>query len=138
MSTTRSLTATARIVGPAPSPASSDRLASRSVAPKGQSGPGRAQRKGTSAGGRTTVATKSRIGRYTAPEQSGKYTPPVPKTVRKSPRWFGGMVLALLVLGVLLILLNYMTVLPGSVSAWYLVAGLVVIFLGFVMATRYR
>ncbi len=84
------------------------------------------------------MATKSRIGRYTAPEQSGKYTPPVPKTVRKSPRWFGGMVLALLVLGVLLILLNYMTVLPGSVSAWYLVAGLVVIFLGFVMATRYR
>ncbi len=46
--------------------------------------------------------------------------------------------LALLILGVLLILLNYLTVLPGSVSAWYLVAGLVVIFLGFVMATRYR
>jgi len=113
-------------------------LASCFVAPKAQSGPGRAQRKGASAGGRTTTSTKSRIGRYTAPESSGKYTPPVPKTVRRSPQWFGAVVLILLILGVLLILLNYLTVLPGSVSAWYLVAGLVVIFLGFVMATRYR
>ncbi|MHB1919982.1 MAG: cell division protein CrgA, partial [Acidimicrobiales bacterium] len=93
---------------------------------------------GASAGGRTTVATTSRVGRYTAPEQSGKYTPPIPKTVRKSPRWFGGLVLLLLVAGVLVILLNYLTLLPGSVSAWYLVAGLVVVFVGFVMATRYR
>lgn len=108
------------------------------MAPKGQSGPGRAQRKGTSAGGRTTATSRSRIGRYTAPEQSGKYTPPVPRTVRKSPRWFGPAVLLLLILGVLLILLNYLTVLPGAVSAWYLVAGLVVIFAGFVMATRYH
>lgn len=108
------------------------------MAPKGQSGPGRAQRKGASAAGRTTTATKSRIGRYTAPEHSGKYTPPVPRTVRRSPRWFGVLVLVALIAGVLLILLNYLTVLPGSVSAWYLVAGLVVIFFGFVMATRYR
>jgi hypothetical protein len=84
------------------------------------------------------VATRGRIGRYTAPESSGKYTPPVPKNVRSSPRWFGAAVLALLVLGVLIILLNYLTVLPYSVSAWYLVVGLVVIFVGFVMATRYR
>jgi hypothetical protein len=48
------------------------------------------------------------------------------------------VVLGLLIAGVLLILLNYLTVLPGSVSAWYLVVGLVVIFGGFVMATRYR
>jgi hypothetical protein len=108
------------------------------MAPKGQTGPGRAQRKGASSGGRATMSTKSRIGRYTSPEHSGKYTPPVPKTVRKSPKWFGALVLVLLILGVLLILFNYLTVLPGSVSAWYLVAGLVVIFFGFVMATRYR
>jgi len=107
------------------------------MATKGRTGPGRAQRKGTSSGGRAT-ATRSRVGRYTAPEHSGKYTPPIPRTVRRSPRWFGAAVLGLLVAGVLLILLNYLTVLPGSVSAWYLVAGLVVIFAGFVMATRYR
>lgn len=107
------------------------------MAPKGSTGPGRAQRKGTSAGGRTTVKS-GRVGRYTTPEESGKYTPPVPRAVRKSPKWFGVLVLALLIAGVLLILLNYLSILPGSVSAWYLVAGLVVIFLGFIMATRYR
>lgn len=106
------------------------------MAPKGSSGPGRAQRKGTSATGRAVKG--ARVGRYTAPEQSGKYTPPIPRGVRKSPRWFGPLVLFLLVAGVLLILLNYLSILPGSVSAWYLVAGLVVIFCGFVLATRYH
>lgn len=105
---------------------------------KGSSGPGRVQRKGTSSGGRTTVKSTSRVGRYTAPEESGRYTPPVPRGVRRSPRWYGPLVLLLMVVGVLAIILNYMTVLPGSVSAWYLVGGLVVLFLGFLMATRYR
>jgi len=44
----------------------------------------------------------------------------------------------MLVLGVLMILLNYLTVLPGSVTIWYLVGGLVLIFAGFIMATRYH
>lgn len=92
------------------------------------------QRSATRSGSRVG----SRVGRYTAPEHSGKYTAPIPKGVRRSPKWFGVGVLVLLVGGLLLILLNYMTVLPGSVSTWYLVVGLVVIFLGFVMATRYR
>jgi hypothetical protein len=69
---------------------------------------------------------------------SGKYTPPIPRTVRRSPAWYGPVVLGLFVLGVLLILLNYLTVLPGAVSAWYLVAGLVTIFVGFLAATRYH
>lgn len=106
------------------------------MAPSRTKGPGRAQRKGTSASGRTTRPTDR--GRYTAPEESGRYTPPVPRDVRRSPRWFGALVLALLIAGVLMILLNYLTVLPGSVSTWYLVGGLAVIFAGFVMATRYR
>ena len=104
------------------------------------SGPGRAQRKGRSAGGRTTAkgSPGTKVGRYTPAEQSGRYTPPVPKGVRKSPRWYGPVVLALLIIGVLMIILNYVTALPGAVSAWYLVGGLVVIFAGFLMATRYR
>ena len=117
------------------------------MAAKANTGPGRAQRKGRSAEGRTTAkgtAPKgspkggSRVGRYTSAEESGRYTPPIPKDTRTSPRWYGPLVLVLLVLGVLMILLNYLTVLPGAVSVWYLVAGLVVIFLGFIMATRYR
>ena len=106
-------------------------------------GPGRAQRKGRSAEGRTTAKggpTRSgdRVGRYHSPEESGRYTPPVPRSVRRSPRWFGVMVLVLLLLGVLTILLNYLSVLPGAVSVWYLVVGLVLIFAGFLAATRYH
>jgi hypothetical protein len=47
-------------------------------------------------------------------------------------------VLILLVVGVLLVVLNYLTVLPGAVSTWYLVAGIVCLLVGFAMATRYR
>jgi len=118
------------------------------MATKANTGPGRAQRKGRSAGGRavskgtvekgTPSQGNSRIGRYTPAEESGRYTPPIPKQVRRSPRWFGVLVLALLVLGVLTVLLNYLSVLPGAVSVWYLIGGLAVIFVGFLMATRYR
>ena len=80
----------------------------------------------------------SRVGRYTPPEETGRYTPPVPRSIRRSPRWYGIAVLVLLVIGVLMILFNYLSILPGSVSPWYLVGGLVAIFGGFLMATRYR
>jgi hypothetical protein len=104
--------------------------------PRTNAGPGRAQRKGRSEG--RTTGPGARIGRYTPPEQSGRYTRPVPTGVRKSPRWFGPLILLLMVAGVLMILLNYLTLLPGSVSVGYLAAGLVVIFVAFLMATRYR
>jgi hypothetical protein len=117
---------------------------------KAKTGPGRAQRKGSSAGRATAkgavrgnVAAGSpragaRIGRYTPPEESGRYTPPVPRTIRRSSPVLGATILAMLIGGVLMILLNYLTVLPGAVSVWYLIAGLVVIFAGFLLATRYR
>ena len=111
------------------------------MAAKAGSGPGRAQKKGRSQGRaaqRSATATASRIGRYTPPELSGRYTRPVPKAVRRSAHWYGPLVLFLMLAGILMILLNYLTVLPGSVSVWYLVVGLVVIFTGFMMATRYR
>jgi|TARA_B100001996_G_scaffold85729_1_gene63302 hypothetical protein len=44
----------------------------------------------------------------------------------------------LMVLGVLMIVLNYLTVLPGSVSKWYLWSGLGLIGVGFLMTTEYR
>ena len=58
--------------------------------------------------------------------------------MRRSPVWYGPLVLGALLLGVMMILLNYLTVLPGAVSVWYLIGGLVLIFTGFVLATRYR
>jgi hypothetical protein len=109
---------------------------------KTKSGPGRAQGKGRSAEGRATAKGGapggSRIGRYTPAEESGRYTPPVPKNVRKSPRWMGALILILLLGGVLMILLNYLSVLPGSVTVWYLIGGLVLFFSGFMLATRYH
>ena len=109
---------------------------------QGKGRPGGAQRKGRSADGRATKASSPRagakVGRYKTAQESGRYTPPVPRDVRRSPRWYGAVLIGLLVLGVLMILLNYIPVLPGAVSVWYLIAGLVIIFAGFVMATRYR
>jgi hypothetical protein len=70
--------------------------------------------------------------------QTGRYTKPVPRSVRRSAPWYGPTVLFLLVGGVTVVVLNYLTVLPGSVSVWYLVGGIVAMFAGFMMATRYR
>jgi hypothetical protein len=104
--------------------------------PKATSRPGRPRP------GRTTPkgggSPGARIGRYSTAEESGRYTRPVPRTVRRSAPWFGPGILVLGVFGILMILLNYLTVLPGSVSVWYLVAGLVTIFAAFIMATTYR
>ncbi|MFL2647540.1 MAG: cell division protein CrgA [Candidatus Actinomarinales bacterium] len=45
---------------------------------------------------------------------------------------------SLMVLGVLIIVFNYLTLLPGSVSKWYLWSGLGLIGVGFIMTTEYR
>jgi hypothetical protein len=46
--------------------------------------------------------------------------------------------LGLLGAGVVIIAMNYLHALPGAVSSWYLLIGLVAIFGGFFMATRYK
>jgi hypothetical protein len=99
-------------------------------------GPGGASRKGKSSSGRTT----SKVGRYKTAEESGRYTAPIPKYERHSPRWFGVLILCLLIGGVAVITVNYLAHLPLAPhgSPWGLVAGLVMIFAGFLLATRYR
>ncbi len=99
-------------------------------------GPGGGSRKGKSAAGRTTA----KVGRYKTPEESGRYTAPIPKSVRHSPKWFGALILVLLIGGVAVITVNYLARLPGLShgSPWGLVVGLVMIFVGFLLATRYR
>jgi hypothetical protein len=118
------------------------------VATNTRTGPGGASRKGKSAGGRSTskgpsktgTKTTSKIGRPSTAEESGRYTRPIPKSVRRSPPWYGALVLALLIVGVAIIVVNYLAHIPGVAhgSPWGLVAGLVLIFAGFLMATRYR
>jgi hypothetical protein len=73
---------------------------------------------------------------------SSRYTPPRTGAVKgPSPRWVPVLMFALWGLGLLVIVLNYMGVLPGSSdggNGWYLVAGLVSILGGILVATQYR
>jgi Cell division protein CrgA len=77
-------------------------------------------------------------GRYMSAEQTGRYTKPVAKDTRRSPRWFGPMCIGLLALGTVFLVGNYLNFLPGAVSPWYLAAGLVSIIFAFVLLTRLR
>jgi hypothetical protein len=90
--------------------------------------------------GRSTPAKAS--GRTTPPkatrEVNKRYTAPIPKSVRQSPRWFGPVLLVLLIAGLLLIVGNYVGILPGGTSNWYLIGGLVGIVIGAMMATQYH
>jgi hypothetical protein len=105
-------------------------------------GPGAAGKKGRSSAGRTTAPGGSgKKGRTTAPGGSGtsaRYTPPVPKSTRKSSPALGVTILALFVVGVAVVILNYADVLPGGVDNVWLVVAIAIIFVGLILATRYH
>ncbi|HLI01667.1 MAG TPA: cell division protein CrgA [Acidimicrobiales bacterium] len=69
---------------------------------------------------------------------SGRYTAPIPDEYRSSPWWVPAIMLAFFGLGVLVIVLNYLSLLPASPTNWYLLGGLAAIVAGFVAATRYH
>jgi hypothetical protein len=48
------------------------------------------------------------------------------------------LIFASLALGFLLIFINYLGVLPGGASNWYLLVGIVFLAVGFYVATKYR
>jgi hypothetical protein len=78
-----------------------------------------------------------------SPSASGRYTPPArPQgggTMNMpSPRWVPILMFSLLGVGTLLIIMNYLELLPGAPSNWYLVGGLVGVLSGIVTATQYR
>ena len=81
-----------------------------------------------------------RSGRVTpkARPASGRYTPPIPREIRRSPRWYPWMLLGLLLFGVILIVLNYVNALPSSPTNWYTLGGLICILTGALLSTRYR
>ena len=57
------------------------------------------------------------------PDASSRYTPPVPIEDKVSPSWVPILMFGLLVIGVILIFLNYIGVVPGGRSNWYLLGG---------------
>jgi len=94
-------------------------------------------KKGRSAQGRATPKGGGSLGRYTDAESSGRYTKATPTSAKVSPRWWGPVLLTLMLLGVILILLNYLSVF-GNPSGWLMLTGIVTIAIGFLMATAYR
>ena len=72
------------------------------------------------------------------PTQSKKISNQMSTSDGPSPRWYTILMSSLMILGVLLIVLNYLTLLPGSVSRWYLWSGLGLIGAGFLMTTNYN
>jgi hypothetical protein len=78
------------------------------------------------------------------PAASGRYTPPIPKEMKVSPWWVPASMFALLGIGTLIILLNYVELLPswgflpdGTSNVWLLV-GLVMILAGIMVATQWH
>lgn len=93
----------------------------------------------TPKGGRTTpkgTSPERRSG--SRPEASSRYTPPVPKEHKVSPRWVPVLMFALLALGLVVIFCNYLGVLPGGTKNAYLLVGLGAILGGIITATQYR
>jgi hypothetical protein len=75
------------------------------------------------------------------PTASSRYTPPVPVRAKGGPsgRWVPITMFTLLGAGVLMIVINYMSVLlPGAPSNWYIVGGLGIILAGIMVATQWR
>ncbi|MEI6571278.1 MAG: cell division protein CrgA [Actinomycetes bacterium] len=67
-----------------------------------------------------------------------RYTPPTPKTKKVSPMWVPVLMFALLGVGIVVIVTNYLGLLPGEAQNRYLLIGLVEISAGFMVATQYR
>ena len=95
----------------------------------------------TSKGGGRTPSTASKVGGH-GKDQPGdfasrRYTPPSPQHKPPSPPWVPVVMFALMGIGALIIILNYVGLL-GGVSNIKLVIGLALILGGIIAATQYR
>jgi Cell division protein CrgA len=72
------------------------------------------------------------------PDASGRYTPPIPRQVKVSPRWVPVLMFTFLGAGAGVIFLNYLGLMPGETNNWYLLVGLALILLGIITATQYH
>jgi hypothetical protein len=69
---------------------------------------------------------------------SGRYTPPIPRAQKVSPRWVPVLMFGCIGIGMALIVLNYLGLLPGAADNKYLLVGLALITAGFITATQYH
>jgi hypothetical protein len=83
--------------------------------------------------------TKAKTKSATPPPKPGRYTPPKPKTAKRSPLWVPATMFTCLLLGVLVIVANYFQLLPGGEAQnSYLFVGLGLMISGFVLSTQLR
>ena len=74
----------------------------------------------------------------TTPSPTSRYTPPVPNEYKVSPRWVPILMFSLLGAGMVMIFCNYLGLVPGGTSNWYLLRGLGLILGGIITATQYH
>ena len=89
----------------------------------------------------TRIGGRSAIILSPVPQSKSKrtrYTPPPPKKAPASPLWYGVAITTLLLVGLLIVVMNYIGLLPGDAENRYLIIGLVFISAGFMMATGYH
>lgn len=94
-------------------------------------------------GGRVTPkgggAPVRKVRSLQAPDESTRYTPPSNRPEdMPSPLWVPVLMFSMFGLGMITILGNYVELLPGAVSNWYLLLGLGFILGGIITATQYR
>ena len=96
----------------------------------------------TPKGGTTRVLQGAgAVGAGGSPTGSRRYTPPVPVKAKLGPsgQWVPIAMFSLLGVGVLMIIINYMSVLlPSAPSNWYIIGGLGLILSGIIVATQWR
>jgi len=71
-------------------------------------------------------------------QRSGRYTPPKPKSAKRSPLWLPAVMGTALLTGVAVIVTNYLGLLPGDAENRYLFLGLGLVVFGFTLAANYR
>ncbi|MGH9001025.1 MAG: cell division protein CrgA [Acidimicrobiia bacterium] len=76
--------------------------------------------------------------RKPASPKPSRYTPPTPRHLVRSPTWVPVLMFVCFGLGVLIVILNYLSALPGDASNGYLFLGLGFVTAGFLIATKYR
>jgi len=110
------------------------------MAPPKRKAGGRITPKGTKPGDLPSAPAPASSTRHPHQAQapSSRYTPPIPRSVKQSPRWVPVLMFALLIVGAVAIVLNYLGLLPGSASNWYLLGGLGLILGGIFVATQYH
>lgn len=87
----------------------------------------------------TKGSTKGSKGSARPEPGSHRYTPPLPKSAKHSPLWVPVAMFTLLGCGLVVILANYLGLLPGGEARNAdLVLGLALMVGGFVLSTRYR